>query len=160
MLTSFLSLYPCKYFMQLAKNMTNCYGSVLDGSPFNGRLTSLKCLAQFLGRHLVPFSQIKSDVNLHPVLSALYPSPDLLVFRGIASQYQFSRLFSAILGFKMKLQVRSQKNTTCQLTVILITANLFIARFYIKWNGFQKVPQNRPFHESLVTPFHSNIGTC
>ena len=82
-------------------------GSVLDGSPFHGRLTTLKCLALVLGRHLVPFSHIPQTgaVNLQPVLFTLEPSPDLLAFRGVTNQSEFSRLFSAVLAFKMKLQV-------------------------------------------------------
>ena len=81
-------------------------GSVLDGAPFHGRLTTLKCLALVLGRHLVPFSRIpETGVNLQPVLFTLEPSPDLLAFRGVTNQSEFSRLFSAVLAFKMKLQV-------------------------------------------------------
>merc|ERR1712020_216359 len=57
----FVSTFLEKNLNRIGRLMSTGYGSVLDGIPFSGRFTALKCYAQFLGRHLIPFSKMEVD---------------------------------------------------------------------------------------------------
>ena len=101
----FVSTYLEKSLNQIGRLMSLGYGSVLDGEPFSGRFTTLKCYAQFLGRHLIPFSKMDVDAISHvqSFLLSLESSQDLICFRGITSQHFYSQIFAAALEFRTKL---------------------------------------------------------
>ena len=102
----FVSTFLEKSLNQIGRLMSSGYGSVLDGDPFSGRFTTLKCYAQFLGRHLIPFSKMEVDSqfrHLNSFLLCLESSQDLICFRGITSQHFYSQIFAAALEFRIKL---------------------------------------------------------
>ena len=101
----FVSTFLEKNLNRIGRLMSTGYGSVLDGIPFSGRFTALKCYAQFLGRHLVPFSKMEVDAIRHiqSFLLCLESSQDLICFRGITNQHFYSQIFAAVLEYGIKL---------------------------------------------------------
>ena len=101
----FVSTFLEKNLNQIGRLMSLGYGSVLDGLPFAGRFTTLKCYAQFLGRHLIPFSKMEVTAirHLQKFLLCLESSQDLICFRGITSQHFYSQIFAAVLEYRIQL---------------------------------------------------------
>ena len=101
----FVSTFLEKNLNRIGRLMSTGYGSVLDGIPFSGRFTALKCYAQFLGRHLIPFSKMEVDAIRHiqSFLLCLESSQDLICFRGITNQHFYSQIFAAVLEYGIKL---------------------------------------------------------
>ena len=102
----FVSTFLEKSLNQIGRLMSSGYGGVLDGLPFSGRFTTLKCYAQFLGRHLIPFSKMEISAIRHiqTFLLCLESSQDLICFRGITSQHFYSQIFAAVLEYRIKLK--------------------------------------------------------
>ena len=65
--------------------MTNNFGSVLQGSPSNGKLTSLKSFAQFLGRHIISLSHFaySNTEHMERLLFCMENAQDLICIRDI-----------------------------------------------------------------------------
>jgi hypothetical protein len=65
--------------------MTNSFGSLLQGAQSSGKLTSLKCFAQFLGRHVITLAHFgfSNMQNMESLLFCMESTQDLVCIRDI-----------------------------------------------------------------------------
>jgi hypothetical protein len=89
----------------IGKLLSHTFGSVLDGPPFAGKFTSMKCFSQILGRHLVPLAHFDYSMieELEALLFSMEGSQDFVCFHHITSEYVYNRLFTVVLAYHMKV---------------------------------------------------------